>query len=594
MKFSKFCNYIKQVEATPSRLEMTRVLALLFKEINEEELKYATYLLQGQISPRYAPTNFGMAEKMVLKAVALAFQLDVKTVLLKYQESGDLGSTAELLRLEFSSFEENELTVTEVFLQLKHLAMLQGDGSQDEKIRVLRSLISQLDPLSVKYMVRIPVGALRLGFSDMTMLDALSFMVSGDKSLRPVLQTAYQVYPDLGHIALLLKTKGIEFVSQIEPSVFTPIIMMRAERLSSGEEIIDKIGPCLVEPKFDGFRLQVHKKGNVVKLFTRGLEDATHMYPDIVEGVKKEVNAQDVILEGEAIGFDIQTETFLPFQETVQRKRKYNIEDKAKEIPLKLFVFEILYLNGKNYLQQELTIRKEAIKTVIKTDKKIADNTVFIAYDELVSEPKRIEIVFDDAITRGLEGIIAKKLDGTYQPGARGWNWIKFKRSYSSKIDDTIDCVVLGYDFGKGKRTNFGIGAFMVGVYDETNDQFVTLAKIGTGLTDDEWRELKVKSETLKVERKPSLYNIDNLMSCDVWVSPEIVVEIKADEITRSPVHTAGRVMKASKSGTAFEVDIPGYALRFPRLVKFREDKTATDATSLHEVADMFKLQGAK
>lgn len=593
MLFKEFSKYIKQIEERSSRLEITRLLAELFELLESSELAPAIYMLQGQVSPKYAPINFGMAEKMVLKAVATAFQIDSKSVLNKYQIQGDLGGLTQNLRAEFLSFDENDLTIREVFDQLCKLASASGDGSQEEKVSILRSLITQLDPLSTRFIVRIPVGALRLGFSDMTILDAFSYWIKKDKSLRPQLLKAYQVFPDLGHMAFMLKSNGVEYVSKVEPTIFTPIIMMRAERLSSGAEIIEKIGPCLVEPKFDGFRLQIHKKGKDVKLFTRGLEDATNMYPDIVRGVINEVAADNVILEGEAIGFDIQTGNFLPFQETVTRKRKYDIEDKAREIPLKLFVFEVLFLNGKNMIDEVLTERKKAIKNIIKRDKNLSDYTVFIAHDDVISDAKKVEIVFDDAVTRGLEGIIAKKLDGRYQPGARGWNWIKFKRSYSSKIDDTIDCVVLGYDFGKGKRSGFGIGAFMVGVYDEKKDEFQTLAKIGTGLTDDEWRELKIKSEKLRVDKKPLLYNIDTLMNCDVWISPKIVVEIKADEITRSPVHTAGRIMKTSKSGNAQEVDVPGYALRFPRLVGFRDDKLPVDATTLEELIKMFMLQNA-
>ena len=593
MLFKEFSKYIKQIEERSSRLEITRLLAELFELLESSELAPAIYMLQGQVSPKYAPINFGMAEKMVLKAVATAFQIDSKSVLIKYQIQGDLGGLTQNLRAEFLSFDENDLTIREVFDQLCKLASASGDGSQEEKVSILRSLITQLDPLSTRFIVRIPVGALRLGFSDMTILDAFSYWIKKDKSLRPQLLKAYQVFPDLGHMAFMLKSNGVEYISKVEPTIFTPIIMMRAERLSSGAEIIEKIGPCLVEPKFDGFRLQIHKKGKDVKLFTRGLEDATNMYPDIVRGVINEVAADNVILEGEAIGFDIQTGNFLPFQETVTRKRKYDIEDKAREIPLKLFVFEVLFLNGKNMIDEVLTERKKAIKNIIKRDKNLSDYTVFIAHDEVISDAKKVEIVFDDAVTRGLEGIIAKKLDGRYQPGARGWNWIKFKRSYSSKIDDTIDCVVLGYDFGKGKRSGFGIGAFMVGVYDEKKDEFQTLAKIGTGLTDDEWRELKIKSEKLRVDKKPLLYNTDTLMNCDVWISPKIVVEIKADEITRSPVHTAGRIMKTSKSGNAQEVDVPGYALRFPRLVGFRDDKLPVDATTLEELIKMFMLQNA-
>ena len=479
----------------------------------------------------------------------------------------------------------------QVFDRLVELATDEGSGSQDMKLSKLSALIQDVDALSARYIVRIPLGVLRLGFSAMTVLDALSWMHVGDKSLRPLLQQAYHVHPDVGVIGRRLMEKGTSEVEKIQPALFTPILMMRAERLSSGAEIIDKIGECAIEPKFDGFRLQVHKKGNEVRLYTRGLEDATFMYPDIVEGVRKEVIAKEVTIEGEAIGYDISGENFLPFQETVQRKRKYDIAQKAAEIPLKLFVFELLLLNGKNYVHEPFNNRRAKLESIVKNSGDTAKDTVIVADETIESDPKKIELLFDNAIAKGLEGIIAKKQDGTYQPGARGWNWIKFKRSYSSHIDDTIDCVVMGYDYGKGKRTKFGIGAFLAGVYDASQEKYVTLAKIGTGLTDDEWRSLKKKSEKLSSTKKHKQYDIDNLMECDVWVDPGIVVEIKADEISRSTVHTAGRIMKPSKSGSALTVDVAGYALRFPRLERFRDDKSEQEITTLKEVEKMFSMQ---
>ncbi len=591
MQFKELATYIQKIEQTSSRNDITKFLADLFGALSPKELHYAIYLIQGNVSPKFNVINFGMAEKMVIRAVASASQTDIEKVTAEFKKIGDIGEVTEKIKLHQPSLTEKDVSIVEAFDRLLEIAQAGGDGSQDKKIQLLAALVNELDALSARYIVRIPLGVLRLGFSDMTILDSLSWMKTGDKSLRPSLQKAYQVRPDLGLIGALVKQKDIKEVEKIEPEVFTPIIMMRAERLSSGAEIIDQIGKCAIEPKFDGFRLQVHKKGKEVKLFTRGLEDATFMYPDIVEGIQKEIHAKDVILEGEAIGFDPQSESFLPFQETVQRKRKYGIDEKAKEIPLKLFAFELLYADGKSYIDSAFVDRRKALEHSVDNKKNVVEDTIIIAHNEIVEDPKKVELIFEDNITKGLEGIIAKKLDGTYQPGARGWNWIKFKRSYSSKIEDTIDCLVMGYDYGKGKRAGFGIGAFLVGVYDAKEDKYLTVAKIGTGLKDQDWIDLKAKAKKITVDKVPNNYEIDKLMECDVWVTPEVVVEIKADEITRSPVHTAGRVMKPTKSGNAMEVEVAGFALRFPRLVRFREDKTPQDATSVTEVSKMFKSQ---
>jgi DNA ligase-1 len=253
-----------------------------------------------------------------------------------------------------------------------------------------------------------------------------------------------------------------------------------------------------------------------------------------------------------------------------------------------MFVFELLHCDKKSLLHEPLHIRLAKLRSITKVTGDIFKDTLILSPQDILKDKEHLELSFDDALSRGLEGIMIKKSDGFYQPGARGFNWIKYKRSQSTKIDDTIDCVVMGYDKGKGKRTNFGIGAFLVGVYNDEKDMFETVAKIGTGLTDDEWRELHRRCSTIQSTHKPALYDVDTLMNVDIWVLPEIIVEIKADEITRSPTHTAGRVLKESKSGKAFDVEEPGYALRFPRLRQFRDDKKPEDATSLSEVKEIF------
>ena len=598
MKFSELAIYFEKIENTSSRLTITNLLADLYKKLNSSEIDKTIYLLQGRIAPLFESLEFGIAERMVGRSIISAFGIDRKTFSHYFKKIGDMGKTAEHFKREKRSADSADLSILEVFNELHRLATSSGEGSQDLKIQILTKLLRQLDPLSCRYVVRIPIGVLRLGFSDMTVLDAFSWMLKGDKSLRPVVEKAYHVRPDLGFIGKTLKEKGIKGLQHITPKVFTPIIMMRAERLSSGKEILEKIGECAVEPKYDGFRLQIHYKkikdqkskikNSEVRLYSRNLEDVSYMYPDVIEGVKKEVRANEMIFEGEAIGFDPHSGTFLPFQETVQRKRKYGIEEKAKEIPLKLFAFELLYIDGKNLLREDYLKRRRILEKSIRLTGDIFKDTLLLSPEHIVKEDKKLELLFDDSLSKGLEGIIAKRLKGIYQPGARGWNWIKFKRSYSSKIEDTIDCLVMGYDFGKGKRADFGIGAFLVGVYDEKKDKFLTIAKIGTGLSDQEWRELKKRSGKFRSDKKPALYEVDKMMETDVWMKPAIVVEIKADEITRSPVHTAGRIMKSSKNGQAFQVDVPGYALRFPRLERFRDDKRPEEVTTLKELEGMY------
>jgi DNA ligase-1 len=584
MYFSRLATYFERIEKVSSRLEITHILAELFNELTEEEIGQTVYLLQGRVAPLFEKIEFGMAEKTVIKAIVSSLNVDRAYFEKENQRLGDVGKTVEEFKKQYVSFEQREMTIAQVFTDLERLAKASGDGSNDIKVGILSGLIAQLDSLSCRFLVRIPQNTMRLGFSDMTIIDAYSWMLTGTKQYRPEIEAAYHVRPDLGYIGQLIKKEGIEGIKKVTPRIFTPIIMMRAERLSSGSEIVKQIGLCAVEPKYDGFRLQIHfrrqkkedrSQSGEVRLYSRNLEDVTYMYPDIVKGVQNEIAADEVIFEGEAIGYNPSTKEFLPFQETVQRKRKYDIEEKAKEIPLKLFIFELLYHNGTSYINEPFTKRREVLEKVVNK-KNVPDiNTTILAPHELLSDPSIIEQNFDSAVERGLEGIIAKKLDGTYRPGARGWNWIKFKRSYSSKIHDTVDCLVMGYDSGKGKRTGFGIGAFLVGVYDEKNETYKTVSKIGTGLTDDEWREMKTRCDKLQTKKKPEEYVIDKTMTVDMWVMPGIVVEIKADEITKSPSHTAL------------------FALRFPRLVRFRDDKSKTDVTTFTEISDLYTKQEA-
>lgn len=593
MTFKELAVYFEKIELNTSRLIITELLASLLRKLSKEEIKSTIYLLQGRVVPLYEKIEFGIAEKIVVKSIIKALNLEGKFFNNVYKKIGDLGQTVERFKREIKSFEEKELSINEVYVNLYQLAIASGEGSQEKKINILANLIRRLDPLSCRYLVRIPLGVMRLGFSDMTILDAFSWMLKGDKSLRNTIEKAYHVQPDLGQLGYILKEEGTEGIKKIKPKVGTPILMMRAERLSSAKEIIEKIGRCAVEPKYDGFRLQIHyqKKNQMVKLFSRNLEDVTFMYPDIVEAVKKQINANEIIFEGEAVGFNPQTGDFLPFQETVQRKRKYQIEEKLKEIPLKIFAFELLFIDGESLIGEDfLKRRKKLIQTITSSDDLFQD-TIITSPEFIIEDEKKLELYFDEQVSKGLEGVVVKKLNGVYQAGARGWNWIKYKRSYSSKIDDTVDCLIMGYDLGKGKRADFGIGAFLVGVFDEKNDRFVTVAKIGTGLSDEEWRELKRRCDQFKTNKIPSNYLVDKIMKCDIWVLPAIVVEIKADEITRSPVHTAGRRMKPSKTGQAEEVNVPGYALRFPRLEKFRDDKREDEVTTLKELKEMYQIQ---
>ncbi|MBI3379934.1 ATP-dependent DNA ligase [Candidatus Gottesmanbacteria bacterium] len=590
MIFKRLSEYLGKLEETTLRNKITQILAELFHESTPDEIGKLCYLLQGRVAPLFTAIEFGMADKMMIKAITYGMGVEDGRVLKVFQEEGDLGKAVEKIKNQKSTTKNTykKLNINKVYEILYQVATSGGSGSQDKKITLLGNLLHDVDALSARYIVRITLAKLRMGFSDMTILDSLSWMIKGSKQLRPEIERAYNVRPDLGFISETVQKHGIEGLKSTEPKVGIPILMARAERMANSEDIILKIGKCAIEPKYDGFRLQIHYDGKDVKLFSRNLENVTNMYPDIIKGIKKQIH-KPAVIEGEAIGINLKTGEYLPFQETVQRKRKYDVELKAKEIPLHLFAFDCLIVGRENLLVKSYVERRNYLEKLIGKGE-----TVYIAQLEVVSNPIRLEELFQDAVTRGIEGVMAKKLEGIYRAGARDFNWIKYKRSYSGKLADTIDAVVMGYDLGQGKRSGFGIGDFLIGVYDEKQDKFGTVTKIGTGLTDEEWREIKIRSDKLKVKTQPKNYEVDKIMSCDIWITPQIVVEIRADEITRSPVHTAGRVMGPSESGNSKEVKVAGFALRFPRLEKFRDDKKPQDATTLSEVEKMYKLQEKK
>ncbi|MFH1535804.1 MAG: ATP-dependent DNA ligase, partial [Patescibacteria group bacterium] len=379
---------------------------------------------------------------------------------------------------------------------------------------------------------------------------------------------------DLGLIGETLWEGGLAAVEKLSVQVGRPIRSQLAERLPSPEKVIEKMGEVNAQRKLDGFRVQIHKNGDSIRLFSRNLEETTPMFPEIAEGARKQIKAKTIILDSEAIGFNPVSDEFLPFQETTQRRRKYGISEMAKKIPLKAFCFDILYKDGTSLIDQPLAARLKTLNDVVKDG-----GVLMVERGETVNQVERLQTMLDDAISKGLEGLVVKRLDSKYEAGARNFNWVKLKRHSAGELKDTIDCVILGYIFGKGKRVSFGAGALLVGVYDGKKDEFVTVSKIGTGLTDEEWRQIRVQSSKFRVQKKPVRVNSKIIPS--VWVEPKIVIEVLADEITRSPVHTAGGK--------------PGYALRFPRLVSFRAaDKKAEDATTIKELIEMYNQQFKK
>ena len=573
MKFTELSRFLDRLEGTRSRNELVKTAAELYAKASPDEIQPVTYLIQGRLAPFFEPIEIGMGEKLVMAAIVEASSRPAPELSKLYDTLGDLGVVAEKVA---STPAGKSPSIVDVHTVLLEVAASSGPGSVEKKRGLFASLLRQLDAASAKHLVRIALGRLRLGIGDPTVLEALSYAKKGDRSLRPLLEAAYNRTSDLGLIAKTFSTEGEEGVARLKITVGRPLRPQLAERLPNPEAVIKKLGPVVVQPKYDGVRVQVHKNGAQVRVFSRNLEDYSAMFIELVTAARK-LKDRTLILDGEAIGYNVESDEYMAFEQTASRRRQHGIEKAAESTPLVAFVFDVLFRNGKDLTALPYKERYGFLDDILG-DSRVLLPTALTSTDSADELTKTLL----DNISKGLEGVVVKRMDSPYQAGARNFNWVKLKRTTSGQLNDTVDLVLLGYYYGKGKRTEFGLGALLAGVYDADNDRFETITKIGTGLSDDGWREIHKRADSLQVAEKPA--RVRSLLTPDVWLKPEVVVEVLADEITPGTNHTAG------KSG-----DGPGYALRFPRIVSFRSgDKRPEDATTVKEVIEMYRQQGRR
>ncbi|MCD8484928.1 ATP-dependent DNA ligase [Candidatus Woesebacteria bacterium] len=484
MQFHQFAEkYLQPLEDTSKKLAQTELLAQMFSEIAAEEIDKYLYLLLGQMGPNFRNPQFQFGVQFMLYSLAelqplkaeLAENLfgeavnnvaveDQKKLLSKrYKRLGDIGLLAEEVLKELVTTSHNstfaDLTVPDVFDRLWQITEISGEGSQEEKIHVVAKLLRQLQPLSARYVARILLGDMRLGVSDKTILDALSWYMAGDKSQRHALDEVYQRHPDIGVIAQHVRSGGIEAARKLDVALGTPILPALCDRLKTTEEMIEKMGKVIAEPKYDGTRVQIHwdARTETVKTFTRNLDENSEMFPELKQDLL-ELPVESVIFDAEAVGYDPETDQLVNFQTTIKRKRKHGVAEMAETIPLRFFVFDVLFKDGQSQMHIPLDQRKEIIEHIISAK----TNTVVVAPYITTSDPIELKVFHEEQLTAGLEGAVIKKSHGEYLSGRQSFNWVKLKEKEGSKakLTDTIDAIVLGYYYGRGKRTQFGIGAF--------------------------------------------------------------------------------------------------------------------------------------
>jgi len=589
MEFSIVAQTLDILEKTSSKIQQAAALALLFKKTPSNVIDKVVYIIQGTLWPDWKGLpELGIAEKGVQKAISMALGVSEAEVERVYKSLGDYGLAVERLKLGkqnksvglvgFIKVAKGEvykkLTVDEVYSQLVKIAMLQGEGSRDMKLRLLSSLLAVADPKEAKYIVRFIEGRLRLGVGEATIMDGLA---SAFGVPRDLIERAYNIYPDLGTIAKLLAEKGIVELKNIKPTPGIPLRPMLAERASDPTEILNKAGiPALAEFKYDGERAQIHKKGDKIWIFSRRLEEITNQYPDVAEIALKRIKAEEAIVEGEIIAIDPETGEFRTFQELMHRKRKKDIHEALKEYPVVVRLFDCLYVDGIDMTLKILPERREMLRKIIEESEEFK-----LAEGMIVNNTAELETFFLKAIEMGCEGLVVKSLgrDSIYQAGVRGWLWIKYKRDYKSEMTDTVDLVVVGAFHGRGKRAGT-YGALLLAAYDPESDTFKTVCKVGTGFTDEELAELPKKLEPYRLPQKH--HRVDSDIEADVWFEPAVVMEVTGAELTLSPLHTCCRGVV--KQGV-------GISIRFPRFVRWRPDKSPKEITTTKEILEMYNRQ---
>jgi len=580
MLFSKLVGFYERIEAITGRIEMTNLLVQLLKETPPEIIDKVVYLTLGEIYPPFIGLELGVADRLALRAVKLASGMSEREIDRAYKELGDVGLVGERMlakRSQATLFME-QLTVEDVYSALEKIAKASGEGSMETKVQILSGLLASAQPKEAKYILRIVTGKMRLGIADMTILDALAIVFGGGKEARDLFERAYNLSSDIGYVAKVAAQEGLDGIKKFKITVGKPIRPMLAERLSSAEEILQKIGgKCIAEYKYDGERMQIHKRGDEVLIFSRRLENITSQYPDVVELVKQHVKAGEAILECECVAVDPETGDMLPFQELMHRKRKHDIHKAIEQYPVNVYFFEALYVDGKDLTLEPLEIRRKTLESIIEEGERVKLSKAIITDD-----PNEIEKFFHEAIEEGCEGLVVKALgkEAIYRAGARGWLWIKLKRSYKSEMMDTVDLVVVGAFHGRGKRSGT-YGALLMAAYDKRKDVFQSVCKVGSGFTDEDLQKLPELLEPYKIPHRHA--RVETGMEADIWFEPKIVLEIIGDEITISPIHRAAWSM--IKEGY-------GLAIRFPRFTgRYRFDKAPEDATTTDEILEMYRRQ---
>lgn len=622
MDYARLVTYFDRLEATTKRLELTAILVEMLEALDAEELEPAIRLLQGKVRPDWEGVELGLAEKMVLRAVAAAVKgpsgkLDdaLAKVTKTYHHEGDLGEATRVLMdgattQQATLFGPEPLSIHDAYNRLLAIAKVEGAGSQDKKLTLLGKLLSDASGDEAKFLIRTVAGRLRLGVADLTFLDALAAWHLGrgvrsvtemedaerteQEDARNRLERGFDVTSDLATVAAQLASGGLEAVDALHVTHGVPLRPMAAERLKTVEDILEKHGNSAVEYKYDGLRLQCHVTPDDVRLFSRRMEELTGQFPDVQQFLKTALKGKTCIVEGEVLAVDLDTGRLRPFQEISRRRgRKTGLGEDARkeaafgeaaaaatmmdEIPVAVFLFDCMAVDGASTMHEPYAERRARIEDLFELGERVQ-----LATMKLCDDAASVEAFFQQAVQDGAEGIMCKAPSAPYKAGNRGFDWIKYKTDYTADLVDTMDLVAIGAFYGRGRRAGW-YGALLMAARDEDTGRFASVCKLGTGFDDATLIGLKDHFAAHVSQEQPP--EVDSDMIPDVWFAPAIVMEVQAAEITLSPIHKA--------AWNTYRAD-SGLAARFPRFTRWREDKAADQATTVAELGSMYEQQGKR
>ena len=575
MEFAIIAEMFEKMEGTTKRIELTSILVELLKKTPKKLIPNVIYLIQGIIRPNFEGVELGIAEKLAIRAISKSVGLPIKKIEDDYGEGGDLGITASnMLKLKTqTTFTAEKITVERVYETLFKISKLEGQGSQNLKMKYISSLLNDATPLEGKFVLKILLGTLRLGIAENTVMDALAIAFTEKKENRELIEGAYNVSSDLGKVSLIVATNGIDEIKKFKISLFSPIRPMLADRIQSEEAAVKKMPEQFAaEYKLDGERVQIHKQNDKIILFSRRLENITQYYPDIVDNIGKSLKANDGVFEAEIVPINENTGEFLPFQELMHRRRKHKLDEAVSQYPITVNFFDVLYHDKNDCMNSPYSERRKILEqTVIENDfGKLVPML-------LVKSENEVEDFLENSINAGCEGLMLKAPNASYRAGTIGSNWLKLKREYRNELGDSLDLVVIGAYFGRGRRTGF-YGTLLLGSYNPDEDVFPSICKVGTGFTDESLDQLyQILSNKVTLKKNS---RIISEMEADIWFEPELVLEIVASEITLSPIHKTG--FNLIRKGS-------GFALRFPKFTgKIRHEKGGEDASTGEEVLALY------